>query len=48
MPLNFGVSRVTRESAAAYSFETASAAGWVHRGYLAKWAYSTFGLAVSP
>jgi len=36
MPLNFGVSRATRESAAAYSFETASAAGWVHRGYLAK------------
>ena len=35
-PLNFGVDRITRESDAAWSFETASADGWVHRGYLAK------------
>jgi len=35
-PLNFGVSRITRESDSAWSFETASAEGWVHRSYLAK------------
>jgi hypothetical protein len=34
--LNFGVNRVTRESDNAWSFETASADGWVHRSYLAK------------
>jgi hypothetical protein len=34
--LNFGVNRVTRESDKAWSFETASADGWVHRSYLAK------------
>ena len=36
-PLNFGVRRVTRESAKAVMFETAPAAApWVHRSYLAK------------
>lgn len=36
-PLNFGVRRVTRETAKAVMFETApAAAGWVHRSYLAK------------
>jgi hypothetical protein len=35
-PLNFGVRRVTRESDKAFQFETAPAAGWVHRSYLAK------------
>ena len=36
-PLNFGVRRVTRETAQAVMFETAPAAApWVHRSYLAK------------
>ncbi|MBI2715578.1 MAG: hypothetical protein HYX37_14180 [Rhizobiales bacterium] len=36
-PLNFGVQRVTRETAKAVMFETAPAAApWVHRSYLAK------------
>ena len=36
-PLNFGVRRVTRETAKAVMFETAPAAApWVHRSYLAK------------
>lgn len=35
-PLNFGVNRMTRASAAAYLFETAKPDGWVHRNYLAK------------
>jgi hypothetical protein len=36
-PLDFGMRRVTRETAQAVMFETAPAApGWVHRGYLAK------------
>ncbi len=36
-PLNFGVRRVTRETAKAVMFETApAAAAWVHRSYLAK------------
>ena len=36
-PLNFGVRRVTRDTAKAVMFETApAAAAWVHRSYLAK------------
>lgn len=35
-PLNFGVTRVTRESDNAWQFETALADGWVHRSYLSK------------
>ena len=36
-PLNFGVRRVTRETAKAVMFETAPAAApWMHRSYLAK------------
>jgi hypothetical protein len=35
-PLNFGVSRVTRESEQNWQFETANAGGWVHRSYLSK------------
>jgi hypothetical protein len=35
-PLNAGVRLTTRDAAAAYLFETASADGWVHRNYLAK------------
>jgi hypothetical protein len=35
-PLNAGVKLDTREGEKAYYFETARAAGWVHRNYLAK------------
>jgi len=35
-PLNFGVSRATRESGKSFAFETAVAGGFVHRSYLAK------------
>jgi hypothetical protein len=35
-PLNFGVARVTHESAAAYMFETVKDESWVHRNYVVR------------
>ena len=35
-PLNFGVSRITRENDKELLFETSRADGWVHKSYLAK------------